>query len=218
MIKLPNQTVTVGTEDWSAYKKGTKNKLFIVHMVPPFYSEYPLLVELDKVCEVKSIRLGFLASETNFSDKLAIVPSSVVVDGGIDAEHLEPLGELTILNDEGYTSNSVKVFVKNFQTLRSNTSIEQSIKSLANSKIKVLKFTIRRPVVSFIEGTSLLTGKSYKSLAFSLSFLSVNGYDVAKMPSGLEKRCREMSKRSSLVVLSKLFNESFIGTINKLAN
>lgn len=62
MIKLPNQTVTVGTEDWSAYKKGTKNKLFIVHMVPPFYSEYPLLVELDKVCEVKSIRLGFLAS------------------------------------------------------------------------------------------------------------------------------------------------------------
>lgn len=102
--------------------------------------------------------------------------------------------------------------------LRSNDSIEQSIKSLANSKIKVLKFTIRRPVVSFIEGTSLLTGKSYKSLAFSLSFLSINGYDVAKMPNGLEKRCREMSKRSSLVVLSKLFNESFIGTINKLAN
>jgi hypothetical protein len=147
-------------------------------------------VELDKLCEVKSIRLGFMASETNFSDKLAIVPSSVVVDGGIDAEHLEPLGELTILNDEGYTTNSIKVFVKNFQMIRSSQSIEQSIKSLANSKIKVLKFTIRRPVVSFIEGMSVLTGKSYKSLAFSLSFLSISGYDVAKMPTGIEKRCR----------------------------
>lgn len=88
MIKQPNQTVTVSSEDWSAYKKGAKNKLFLVHMVPPFYTEYPLVVELDKICEIKSIRLGFLASETNFSDKLSIVPSSVVVDGGIDAEHL----------------------------------------------------------------------------------------------------------------------------------
>jgi hypothetical protein len=98
MHKLPNQTVTVSNEDWSTHKKGTKNKLFYVHMVPPFYSEYPLVVELDKVAEIRSIRLGF-TSDPSPPEKLSITPSSVVVDGGLDAEHLEPLGELTLLND-----------------------------------------------------------------------------------------------------------------------
>lgn len=96
--------------------------------------------------------------------------------------------------------------------------MEETIKSLTNNKVKFLKLTIRRPIVSFIEGYSPLCSKSYNNVGFSLSFMSISGYDVAKMPQGIEKRCKEMTKKTSLTVLSKLFNESFISTINKLAN
>lgn len=89
---------------------------------------------------------------------------------------------------------------------------------MAVGKIKFLKLTVKRPVVSFIEGLSALSSKNYNNLCFSLSFLSIMGYDVAKLPSGIEKRCKELSRKASLTVLSKLFNESFISTMNKLAN
>lgn len=47
--KLAGQTITCG-DDWSVHKKGSKNKLFFAHMTGQYHNEYPLILELDKVC------------------------------------------------------------------------------------------------------------------------------------------------------------------------
>lgn len=97
---------------------------------------------------------------------------------------------MTLLNDEGYLLNCIKVFVKNFQMIKKGDNLKETIESVAVGKIKFLKLTIKRPVVSFIEGLSALSTKTYNSVGFSLSFLSIMGYDVAKLPQGIEKRCK----------------------------
>ena len=188
-------------------------------MTGQYENEYPITIELDRTCEIKAIRLGILAPDVTTSmTQLCSTPSFILVEGGQELNNLEPLGELVLINDEGYSNLSVKTFVKNFQVIKSNKDIQKSIKSLSSLKVKFLKFTFGRPTVTFMEGISGQTNKPYKSLAFCISFLSISGYDIAKLPLNAEKRCNDICQKTALLVLSQLFNEVFISTINKLAN
>lgn len=105
------------------------------------------------------------------------------------------------INDEGYAPHSVKIFVKNFQEIQSKENISSSIKSLGSIKVKFIKFTFRRPVVTFMEGFSTQTGKPYKTLAFQISFLSITGYDTTKLSANYDKRCNQICKKTALTVL-----------------
>jgi hypothetical protein len=86
------------------------------------------------------------------------------------------------LNDEGYCSNGVKVFVINFQKLRSvELNIMKNIANLPCYHIKYLKIIIKRPLISFIEGTySTLNGRPYTTLGSHLSFVSITGENFLK--------------------------------------
>jgi hypothetical protein len=72
-----------------------------------------------------------------------------------------------LLNDEGFSYSCVKVFSKNFLTIDEvDGDIEKGIKSLVSMKVRYLRFKFRRPVVTFAEGISMLTGKMYKNVTF----------------------------------------------------
>jgi hypothetical protein len=49
--------------------------------------------------------------------------------------------------------------------------------------VGVLKFRLRRPVITFLEGLSGSQSKQYKNVWLGLNFLSVMGHDVAKLPT-----------------------------------
>lgn len=210
--------------DWSVNKKGIRARILFFQMSNQFYSEYSLMLELDKVCEMKQIKIGFNTVWTDYNDKVLGIPSSILLEGGLNKNSLLPLGTLELLNDEGYSNYSVKVFKKNFYTLtmcsgkEKEGTLESCLKSLNNKQVKVIRLTFRRPTVTFIESMSMLSNKTYKNICVAISFLSITGYDVAKFPSSIGNSLNETQKNTALQVLGKLCNSNYNETLNTLAN
>ena len=63
---------------------------------------------------MKQFKIGFNSVWTDYSDKVLGLPTSVLLEGGTNDKQFFPLGSLEPINDEGYTSYAVKVYVKNF--------------------------------------------------------------------------------------------------------
>ncbi len=58
-------------------------------------------------------------------------------------------------------------------------------------RVKYLKITIKRPIITFIEGQySPLNGKPYNNIGCSISFLSVIGDDADKLSFKLLDSCK----------------------------
>ena len=137
----------------------------------------------------------------------------------MDGVSFEPIGEMDHLQDDAYIQGGVQVWVLNCEKLKGCTSIADSIQDLNSYRAKYLKIIVKRPTVTFIEGVySQLNGRHYNSLGCSLTFLSVTGDDVDKMPVWLSEGCKEISKRSALRVLSSLLSEGNARTMRRIAN
>ncbi len=96
----------------------------------------------------------------------------------------EPLGEMVFVDDDGYNCNGVKVFALNLQKVLTCTNINDALKQIEVHRVKYLKIVVKRPNVTFIEGPySQLNGKSYNNVGCNISFLSVMGDDLAKLPN-----------------------------------
>ena len=106
---------------------------------------------MARAVEVRSIKVGFPAASYEFTDKLVASPHAVTVEGSIDLKSFEPMGEMTWINDDGYTCNGVKTFVLNLQKLNSHEiDIGKSLSQMNCHRIKYLKLIIKRPVVTFV--------------------------------------------------------------------
>mmetsp|Transcript_28553 Transcript_28553/g.25492 ORF Transcript_28553/g.25492 Transcript_28553/m.25492 type:complete len:111 (+) Transcript_28553:220-552(+) len=100
----------------------------------------------------------------------------------MDEHNMTPLGTLQPISDEGYANFSVKVFRKNFmQITNSDASIEDGLGNLNCRSVKFIKLRFRRPVVTFVETNSMLSNKTYKNVAVSISFLTITGFDAKKI-------------------------------------
>jgi len=64
---------------------------------------------------------------------------------------------------------------------------------------------------------SMLHGKTYKNVAVSISFISINGFDVKKLPN-IRKKLSDVQEASALQNISKLCNNQFTETLDVLAN
>ena len=170
--------------DWTIYKKGNKTKIVFLTMAEPgYYHEHPLYIQLPKIAEIRSIKIGFPAASYEFNDKLVATPSGVVVEGGLDGVSFEPIGEMDYLRDDAYIMNGVQVWVLNCQRLRGLRSVGDAVQGLGVHRARYLKIIVKRPIVTFIEGQySQLNGRNYSVLGCSLSFLSVTGDDAEKVP------------------------------------
>ena len=73
-----------------------------------------MLIELEKVSEIKHIIIGFNSVLTEITDKIVGIPANIMLEGGLLENELSPLGSMVYMNDEGYSNFSVKTFVKNF--------------------------------------------------------------------------------------------------------
>jgi len=82
-----------------------------------YYNEFPIVIKLKEEVEIKQLALGFHAIDTAFNNKIVGVPSTILLEGGLNLENMHSLGSLNLLDDEGYSNFSVKVFVKNFETI-----------------------------------------------------------------------------------------------------
>lgn len=123
--------------------------------------------------------------------------------------------------DDGYSASGVAVFALNCQKIRKNKkiSIKDSVEGLGCYRLKYLRIFVGRPVISFIEGQfSPLNGKTYKVLGSNISFMSLTGDDVDKLPFRMVNSCKEISKESALSMLSSIISESNPITTSKIAN
>lgn len=193
LVPLKNpHNITCTNVDWTIYKKANKTKMIFLPLNGPTYHEFPLYVTFANACEVRSIKIGFPAASYEMNDKLVAAPSCVLLEGGIDLKNMEAMGEMEKIDDEGYTSNGVRVFVLNFQKMKkSKLNLGEAVSSLPCFRVKFLKIIVRRPIVSFIEGQySPLNGKPYTSLGCSVSFLSVLGDNFQKRKLTLLNYCK----------------------------
>ena len=203
IINLANQHWSGIPPDWSLNKKGARGRVLFFQMNGQFYSEYSLLLELDRVCEMKQLKLGINTVWTDYNDKVLGVPSSILLEGGINKTSLLPLGTLELINDEGYSNYSVKVFKKNFASLKSNvgvSDVESNLKTLENRPVKFIKLTFRRPVVTFTESLSILCNKTYRNICVGICFITISGYDVKKINGDIQNSIIEHKKFSTIQV------------------
>lgn len=123
------------------------------------------------------------------------------------------------IQDDAYIMNGIQVWALNCQKTKGMNSINDAVQSLGLHKVRYMKLIVRRPTVTFIEGQySQFNGKNYNVLGCNLSFLSVIGDDCEKHSFALTESCREISKRSSLNLLSSLLNESNPLTMRQISN
>lgn len=84
-------------------------------------------------------------------DKLVVAPEKILLEGGIDLKNMEAMGEMEKLDDEGYISNGVRVFVLNLQKMKGDQlNLSEAVSGLHCFRVKYLKIIIKRPVVTFI--------------------------------------------------------------------
>lgn len=79
---------------------------------------------------MRSIKIGFPCASFEYTDKIVVSPSAVLIEGSTDGKNYKPLGEMTYIDDDGYLSNGVKVFVLNLQKVKKISKIDESIKGI----------------------------------------------------------------------------------------
>lgn len=85
-----------------------------------YFNEYPLVIELKQDVEIKHMVIGFNSVEPSILNKMVGVPSVVMLEGGLSLDNMHSMGQLSLLDDEGFSNFSVKTFVKNFETVKEN--------------------------------------------------------------------------------------------------
>jgi len=104
MIDLPGQSFAnnaAGTE-WAIYKKGNRNKIYTHDLKGNDYKELCLAFDVKKLVELRNIMIGFTMFSTEGSDRIVSPPSSVLVEGGLTLEEMQPLANLQRVHDNGY--------------------------------------------------------------------------------------------------------------------
>lgn len=96
--------------------------------------------------------------------------------------------------------------------------MSDQIKSLNYPTVQYLKFVIRRPNITFVENLSYSNGKSWQNIFISLSFLSISGFNVQKLPGSVLPHLQQVQKNTALCVIGKLCDPSYTDTLNILAN
>ncbi len=151
------------------------------------YYEYSVVLDLNTVYSVNQIVLGFNSFANDGGDRLLILPSVIVVQGGPTEHQLQNLGILGKgFNDVGYSFSAVQVYALNL--VRKGNKTEEN--SLWN-QIRYLKLQIRRSVPVCVEGDSAVSYKKHDDCYMSISFLSVRGYDLSRQSQILSE---EMSQ------------------------
>ena len=86
---------------------------------------------------MRQLMIGLNSVWTDYSDKVLGIPQSILLEGGKSKEDIRPLGQLQLINDEGYGSFSVKVFTINFNTFQpcDSLSIHDILKQLGNNQV-----------------------------------------------------------------------------------
>ncbi len=140
------------------------------------------------------------------------------LEGGLSKDDMRPLGSLSLINDDGYSSLGVKVFTKNFNTLGQSPDIHTSLAALGNNRVNFLRLRISRPVVSFVEELSVMQAKNHKYIAVSICFVSINGVAVNKLPSQGIAVIQHKQKESSLQLITQLCKSDYRNTLETLAH
>lgn len=67
MKELNEHNVNANNSDWTFYKKGNKTKILYLPLTGKTYHEYPLHITLNRVAEIRSIKMGFMAASYEFA-------------------------------------------------------------------------------------------------------------------------------------------------------
>jgi len=72
------------------------------------------MFDLKKTVELRCVAIGFLVFNNDSTEMVSGLPSSVLLEGGMNLETLNPLSCLEEIPDHCYHFHGVGVFAKNF--------------------------------------------------------------------------------------------------------
>lgn len=170
IVQQPEEGKKYPVADWSLGKNGQSGIYYPIAFEGEYYNEIPLTFQLKNPSEVRQISIGFMISENYENKKLFLTPSYLIIEGGMNKECLQSLGELRIINDESYTNYRIKVYVKNFLTLGPQQGGQSCCRPLgfdqvfqqftvAVKQIQFIRLRIGRPIVSVVDGQNQLSKK-----------------------------------------------------------
>ncbi len=76
-------------------------------MTGKWFNECSYLFDIQRIVELNEIRIGFNTMSSEYNNKILGVPSSVLVEGGLNKDSLSPIASLIPIQDEGYSYYSV---------------------------------------------------------------------------------------------------------------
>lgn len=190
--------VTSSVQDWSQNKKGVKSKIILM----PAQDETVLHVKLESKIEVSSIHLAFTTYSTDLHDKIVGIPPLITLEIGSDPLNMVPVGEMQLLNDEFYSNFQVRVFTKNFDKYEQTDNLKMLFASLQHHQVNYVKFRIRKPIIQMLEGYSRYS--NYQNVHLAVNFLSINGYNVDKLPQDKLTQIYSRQKLTAFNLISKV--------------
>lgn len=82
--------------------------------------------------------------------------------------------------------------------------------------VQYIKLRIRKPLITFLEATSLMASKKYANVKVGISFLSLIGYDIAKLPKQ-SNEITELTQHTAQTLLAKICAPKFRKTLSDIA-
>lgn len=176
--------------------------------------------------KASSLIVGFLAIDT--AEKNNIYPATVSCWVGDSADSLVLMGHLEPIDDQNFASTLTRVYGLNLNRLKPASSEGKNhFNTYLNRGFKVLEFRMRKPnlasLADIFEGSQKSTDSGY----YTVSFVSVNGYqEPTAAPSFVETHLKLLSLLSQPTfkpTLDTLIGKDFfkkhfpetVGTISK---
>ena len=147
----------------------------------------------------------------------------MLVEAGSDEKNLSLVCNLHIVKEDAFGSVSATVYGANLLSFSGQQEkigldgenvqaevqeiIQQKLQSIQNFRIKYIKFSMRRTILSCLEN-SPLASKFQKQLMMSINFISLLGYDITKV-GNYQRHLKQEQKKTALEVLSLLCSGEF---------
>jgi len=143
-------------------------------------------------------------------------------------DNLKHVCTLTAVKDNAFYLQCAAIFGKHMQHFEGSengqtkfSSIGEAVKhgldSLPSMKVKYIKFSLRKNVLSCMENSPYVT-RMNKAQYFAINFISLTGYDTTQVKGDIALQVQREQKKTAMEVMSLICSGEHSNALKVIAN